>query len=68
LPFAASAFSSVIAEKFLVSELIEIAGTFTVAPEPPELAPGELLPQAERARPVARAIDATMLFLVTRLK
>jgi hypothetical protein len=64
---AARDFNWLIAAKSLVNEDVEIDGT---AEEELELeAPGleePELPQAEAMRPVARARDTVMLFLVTR--
>ena len=66
LPLAASAFSSVIAEKFTVKEFTVIEGTFT-GPEVPDV-DDELLPQAARTRPAIAASEIVMLFLVTSSK
>jgi hypothetical protein len=65
LPLAVSAFSSVIAEKSLVKEVIVNAGTFTAALVGVD---DVLLPHAARTRPAVAASAMMALFLVTSCK
>jgi hypothetical protein len=68
LPFAASCFSFVIAEKVLVRDDVESAGTFTEPPLEVPFDEGPLLPHAARKSPTATATAIVTLFLVVRFK